>query len=244
MASKKNRPKKKFPVELPDTFFNANLLKVNPFELRDDLFAGRRREDGWQLVENLLWIIEHSAKKLVEEYPDFNLNFSGSEDQFHDSLLSAGSKLNQLTDEQRNAIAALRSIKMIRQKLNLVEAGGRYVPLELVDTDFVYSCDSATMATTMLETVLLTMAVVRGDYWSLIEQAYRANYQRRETSSKGVAVRKQRHNDMLERCRTLGTNLRPRRRALSIRRALRLQNPKQKIPVLRTILRWIKEKKV
>jgi hypothetical protein len=48
-------PKKELakPFELPRTFFNQNLVKVDPFELRDELF-GRHEREFSDLFANLL----------------------------------------------------------------------------------------------------------------------------------------------------------------------------------------------
>ncbi|HEY2987848.1 MAG TPA: hypothetical protein VGL11_08980, partial [Candidatus Binatia bacterium] len=58
------KPKKKTPlsVVLSDTFFNRNLLHQNPFSLREELFIGHTKEDGWIILENLLCAIEHEAE--------------------------------------------------------------------------------------------------------------------------------------------------------------------------------------
>ena len=49
--------------KLPRTFFYENLLKIDPFELRDELFDSHQDSEGWRLVETLLFVSRMRQKK-------------------------------------------------------------------------------------------------------------------------------------------------------------------------------------
>lgn len=46
--------KRNIQIDLRHNFLNDTLLKVNPFELREDLFCGRDSRERWKLVDNIL----------------------------------------------------------------------------------------------------------------------------------------------------------------------------------------------
>jgi hypothetical protein len=95
--------------ELPQTFFYESLLKVDPFDLRDNLFNGRLGCDGWQLVETLLFVIEEEARKIC---PDAARYFDAVPEDVYLSWYG----YSQLKDHREaNAVAALRSIAVIRR---------------------------------------------------------------------------------------------------------------------------------
>ena len=53
MASNQ-KPAKQKHFHFPPTFFNKNLLDIDPFALRDELFGRLQLDDNaWALVENL-----------------------------------------------------------------------------------------------------------------------------------------------------------------------------------------------
>src|SRR5215471_9771558 len=171
MAPKK--PKRKFQVKLRDTFFNRNLLEVKPFDLRRELFLAHSRESAWLTVVNLLAALEHGAKKILAEKPlpfDLTAKLSLDEGEFQRSVTAYN-----VTPEQANAIAALRSVAIIRREFDLVEVHpGQHVHIDLLDQDFEHSYEPATVATIALEAVLLALAAFRGDffgqYWPLMDR--------------------------------------------------------------------------
>jgi len=129
--------------ELPPTFFYESLLKVDPFDLRDNLFHGRLGSDGWQLIEKLLFVIEEEARKIC---PDADPFINQPEDvylYFH----CGDSSLNH---REANAVAALRSIAVIRRLFAL--------------DPWEHNYDSPTVARIALEVMALIMAAIRGDF--------------------------------------------------------------------------------
>src|SRR5262245_59563631 len=82
-------------------FFNKNILDIDPFQLRDELFSSRLDENAWALVENLLLVIEDEAKKVLDDMP----NVEGSEWDFWSRYGNL-----ELKPRHANAVAALRSI--------------------------------------------------------------------------------------------------------------------------------------
>lgn len=95
----KRKTKKKIPrpVALADTFFNRNLLLVDPVELREELFSTRSKEEYWGLLENLLWALEHDAELVLKETPG------------------------------DSAIEVLRSVQIIRKEFRLRKVNGHYI---------------------------------------------------------------------------------------------------------------------
>jgi hypothetical protein len=150
----------KHHVEPPSTFFNQALLKENPFTLRDELFGSHRDpKDIWALVDSLICAIEHEARKVLKQNPPpfyaEELLDGLTKDQSPPVWNLFGHHRNAFTHQQANAVAALRSIGILR----------RQFPDPSV-SDQVY--DSAAVGKIVMEAVALLMAAFRGEFWTSI----------------------------------------------------------------------------
>ena len=134
-----NKPAKYF--KLPRTFFYENLLKIDPFELRDELFDSHSDSEGWRLVETLLFVIEDEAKKIRRAAPYID----APEDVFWKRY--GNLKLNH---REANAVSALRSVAVIRRLYAL--------------DPWEHSYDSPTVARIALEMMALIMTAIRGEF--------------------------------------------------------------------------------
>jgi len=142
-----------WPSWLSKTFVNEQLVQEDPLELRDDLFgSGRHPDNRWGLVDTLLSAIENNAKNVLKEQlcddenddsADWDHFTQIPEDQFYDRFVGC----ETLTPKQKNAIAALRSIHLIRAASH----------------DHTY--DSLSVAKIIMETATLILAGIRGELW-------------------------------------------------------------------------------
>ncbi|MDP2601891.1 MAG: hypothetical protein Q8S00_04780 [Deltaproteobacteria bacterium] len=162
-----------WPPWLSKTFVNENLLLEDPLELREQLFdSGRHPDHRWGIVGNLLFAIEHNAKNVLKEQPlpncDLDLENDDSEgwDYFaseisEDRFYNRFARDKTLTHKQKNAIAALRSIHLIRAASHAVSPHGRW----LCDPFHDHTYDSLSVAKIIMETAILVMAAIRGELW-------------------------------------------------------------------------------
>jgi len=160
-----------WPPWLSKTFVNETLLQEDPLELRDDLFGSSRHPDNtWRLIDNLLFAVEHNAKSVLKEQPlpfcDLENDDSKDWDYFaseisEDRFYARFARCKTLTHKQRNAIAALRSIHLIRAASHAVSPHGHW----LCDAFHDHTYDSLSVAKIIMETVTLTLAAIRGELW-------------------------------------------------------------------------------
>jgi hypothetical protein len=243
VMDQKRKTKKKIPpaVVLRDTFFNRNLLDRNPFELRDELFLEHTKDQGWGIVENLLWAIEHEAELVLKGKARLEDPLGGPYSEKDIFEIYGHSKL---PSDQANAIAALRSIQQIRKEFRLREVhAGQYI-LDGIERGVEQTYDSRTVAKLVLEAALLVMAAFRGDfwgkYWDDIERSVRRRFHLREASSLGTNKLKERAAVLRKKCveiaKSAPKGLTQGGRAQFVQRRL----PKRSRPSLRRIKDLIK----
>src|SRR5262245_50128966 len=143
-----------------------NLVQEDPIETRDEHFLGR--DEWWGVIGTVLYQIERDAKKVLQEdlsafkekmlLPEGRVSLEDivskknyfnflTEDEFWDLF---GYK--SLTPKQTNAIAALRSIAVIRSEFFYSDNNGSYHPYRDADQ---------TTARMLVEMMLLIYAAIR-----------------------------------------------------------------------------------
>ena len=174
----------RWPDWLSKSFVNISLLQQDPINLREELF-GSLRDPGnqWGLVDNLLYVIELEATKVLDE--DERRYIPGlTENQFENFYLGQSN-----TAKQANAIAALRSIEVIRSLTHVFDNHG----YQMCDPHGTHTYESLTVAKIIMEATTLIMAAIRGELWEDVwtHADRHAEQQRhlRETSPKGTAAR-------------------------------------------------------
>lgn len=158
-----------WPRWLSKTFVNIHLLQENPLDVREDLFGGGRHPDNaWGLVDNLLYAIEDQAKKVLEKYPlperfrdVVNNDFSFDGHRLSETEFYACFENENFTPKQENAIAALRSIQIIRSETYAINNRGYY----MCDPHHDHTYRSLTVAELIMETTTLIVAALRGELW-------------------------------------------------------------------------------
>ena len=239
-----------WPEWLPKNFLNIHVVQEDPLILRDDLFGGGRYPDAvWGLVNNLLYAIEDEAKKVLKEASFFNLENVDSDDWTYlrdieeETFYALFAEHETLTPKQKNAIAAIRSIEVIRSKTHVVNNHG-YM---MCDPHHDHTYESLTVAKLLMEMMTLMMAAIRGelweDLWPHTERGALAEQHCREVSALGVEKRKKKSNKMVELCRTIAkksTRKTRRGRALFVLETLKKNYPKRRRPSFRSLQDWIK----
>lgn len=219
------------PFELPRTFFNQNLVEVDPFQLRDELFS-RHETEFSDLFANLLDAIEREARELLKKNPPpapFDKYATAEvwlyEHEFYARFADSD---GFLTHEQKNAIAALYSVRCIRRE---------YFAFEHIMND-------PTVARILLETVVLTTAAMRGNFRVLLDRSESQRARLKNNSSKGVKARATKSEEKRRICRNLVNVTNDRsisEVALRIGRYIRSQKIFDPPPKHRAIMGYIKD---
>jgi hypothetical protein len=223
-----------WPEWLSKTFVNVHLVQEDPIQLREELLDAR--VEWWGPIDTLLYTIEREATKVFQKDASLEKIERMSEAEFRDLF-----GYESLAPKQANAIAALRSIAMIRSKFFRLHNNGYYYPTEDAEAD-------PTTAKMLLEMTLLVLAAIRGELWESVwphtEHGAERQRQVQEFSRAGVEKRKKCISKIQALCREKASSRRGtiRSRALYVQRHWS-EWSKGRPPSLTSIRKYITSKK-
>ena len=166
-------PMTPYPEWLSQTFFNVNVVMEDPLELREQLFAaGYDLAAAWGIVRNMLYAIHENATQDLGP-----LQIDESRPDEYEFLAQCSAR--KLIPRQANAVAALRSVALIRSQYFFLDKNGYYHPRRNANVR---------TAKMLLEMMVLTMSAIRGELWENIFP----RTERGEQMSKGPKHRRER----------------------------------------------------